>query len=201
MIYNNDLIAGKLRRWGRYLDNYRLPEWENIPDLGLYMEQVIQLLIEYLDYLPPELKDSELITASAINNYVRTGVMPKPVNKKYYRLHIAYLIVICSLKHNLNISFIQKIIPLNISEEQAREIYDAYAKRHRIVSLYFVEQIRLMAGPLLGLESSSDYEAGVQTTEDLITSAIVFSGFSKLLAEKLILLEGRDLSDGGSIDT
>ena len=78
MEYNNDLVAGKLRRWERYLENYHLPKWEEIPNLGLYMEQVIALLKQYLDYLPPELKEEQFITSATINNYVRTRVMPKP---------------------------------------------------------------------------------------------------------------------------
>ena len=44
MNYDNDLIAQKLRRWEKYLNDYRLPDWEDIPDIGLYMEQVIILL-------------------------------------------------------------------------------------------------------------------------------------------------------------
>ena len=58
MAYDNDLIAGKLRRWEKYLEHYRLPAWEEIPDFGLYMEQVVQLLKQYLSYLPPGLKQS-----------------------------------------------------------------------------------------------------------------------------------------------
>lgn len=57
MDYDKRLVAGKLRRWEAYLDAYRLPSWEEIPNIGLYMEQVILLLKHYLDYLPPELKE------------------------------------------------------------------------------------------------------------------------------------------------
>ena len=52
MTYDKDLIAGKLRRWEKYLLNYRLPAWEEIHDIGLYMDQVVTLLKQYLDYLP-----------------------------------------------------------------------------------------------------------------------------------------------------
>lgn len=93
MEFDNDLVVGKLRRWEKYLAAYRLPAWEQIPDLGLYMEQVVLLLRQYLDYLPPELKQPEPITAAAINNYVRTRLLPEPRKKRYYRVHIAYLIV------------------------------------------------------------------------------------------------------------
>lgn len=100
MEYCKELIAGKLRRWERYLAEYRLPAWDEIPEMGLYMEQVIQYLKKHLDYLPPELKEEQFITAATINNYVRKKVMPEPVKKKYYRLHLAYLIMICTLKHS-----------------------------------------------------------------------------------------------------
>ena len=43
MAYDNALVAGKLRRWEKYLDDFRLPRWEEIPNLGLYMEQVTVL--------------------------------------------------------------------------------------------------------------------------------------------------------------
>ena len=83
MAYDKSLVAGKLRRWEKYLDRYRLPTWEQIPNIGLYMEQVIALLKQYLDYLPPELKEEQFITASTINNYVRTRIMPEPIKKRY----------------------------------------------------------------------------------------------------------------------
>ena len=130
-MYDNDLIAAKLRRWDKYLAKYRLPAWEEIPDIGLYMEQVVIVLKQYLDYLPPELKDEQFITASTINNYVRTKVMPMPVKKKYYRPHLAYLIMICSLKQGLSISLIQRLIPNNLPPEELRAVYSAYAERHR----------------------------------------------------------------------
>ena len=81
MNYDKNLVAGKLRRWDRYLDRFHLPAWSEIPDIGLYMEQVVVLLKQYLDYLPPELKEEQLITSATINNYVRTKIMPEPKKK------------------------------------------------------------------------------------------------------------------------
>ena len=37
-------------------------------------------------------------------------------------------------------------------------------------------------------------------TEDLITICTISAGFSKLMAEKLLLLDGKDLTNGGSIE-
>ena len=51
MTFDKALIAGKLRRWEKYLDEYRLPAWEELPNIGLYMDQVVTLLTQYLDYM------------------------------------------------------------------------------------------------------------------------------------------------------
>ena len=198
MAYDKALVAGKLRRWETYLQNYRLPDWDEIPNFGLYMEQVTALLQEYLDYLPPELKEEQFITAATINNYVRIKVMPEPVKRRYYRVHIAYLIIILTLKHSLSIALIQKLIPMDLPEEKVKDIYSAYVARHRAVAHYFTEQTRKIAGPILDHKDSP--ENAITTTEDLIFTNAVLSGFTRLLAEKLMLLEGKDLSNGGSID-
>ena len=198
MNYDKALVAGKLRRWETYLNHYRLPTWEHLPDLGLYMEQVIALLRQYLDYLPPELKAEEFITAAAINNYVRNKVMPEPVKKRYYRVHIAYLLVICTLKQGLPIALIQKLLPVDLPEEELRAFYDNYAARHALSAAYFVEQVRSVAGPILDHADATPFSTG--RTEELIVSSAVIGGFSRLLAEKLMLLSGKDLSTGGSIE-
>lgn len=193
MQYDNDFVGGKLRRWETYLNHYRLPAWEEIPDFGLYMEQVIALLKQYLDYLPPELKEEQVVTAAAINNYVRTKVIPGPQKKKYYRLHIAYLVLVCTLKQGLSISLIRKLIPGTLSEEELRVIYDSYTQRHRLVAQYFIEQVKLIAAPILSHEAVS--AMAVDRAEELIVSSAVAGGFSRLLAEKLLLLEENDKKD------
>ncbi len=198
MNFDKDLVAGKLRRWEKYLEDYKLPCWNDIPNIGLYMEQVIILLKEYLDYLPPELKDEQIITAATINNYVRTKIMPEPVKKKYYRIHIAYLVMICTMKQILPIAVISRIIPMNIPEEDVEAIYNRYTERHSFSISYFLKQIRLIAGPIL--DHKDVIEESTTDTADLITMCTIFAGFSKLLAEKLLLLDGKDLSNGGSIE-
>ena len=195
MSYDNPLIAAKLRRWEKYLKEYSLPLWEDIPNFGLYMEQVLVLLKEYLDYLPPELKEEQLITAAAINNYVRNKYMPEPQKKRYYRIHIAYLVMICTLKRSLSIATLQKMIPVGIEEEPVKEIYSAYVRRHKHTANFFIEQIRQIAGPILQHKNADDNEMSTSETEELIEAAAILSGLSGLLAEKLLLLEGKTLED------
>ena len=198
MTFDKALIAGKLRRWEKYLDEYRLPAWEELPNIGLYMDQVVTLLTQYLDYMPPELKEEQVITPAAINNYVRKKIMPEPIRKKYYRVHIAYLIMVCTLKQCLSIPTLQTIIPMSLSEEEVRQTYSSYVKRHRMACTYFVKQVRIAAGGILDHEPES--EITTDDTSDLISMVAVISGFSRLMAEKLLLLEGKDLENGGSIE-
>lgn len=198
MTFDNDLVVGKLRRWEKFLSDYRLPEWSDIPDLGLYMEQVVQLLSQYLDYLPPELKQSEPITAAAINNYVRTKMLPEPKKKRYYRIHIAYLIIICTLKQSMRLSVLQSLLPGNLPEEEIRQVYTAFAQRHHLCLAYFLQQIRLTTAAMFDREVTM--ELAVHDTSEMITSAALLSGFTNLFAEKLLLLEGKTLADGGSLD-
>lgn len=197
MAYDKALIAGKLRRWEGFLDNYRLPEWQEIPNIGLYMEQVIILLKQYLDYLPPELKEEQFITATTINNYVRKKIMPEPVKKKYYRVHIAYLIMICLLKQSLSIPMIQRFMPFGLSDEEARKRYDHYAELQHMATENFVEGVRLAAGKILDHKDAP--EDAAENTEDLVVVSVIYGGLARLLAEKLLRLEGKTLEDGGSI--
>ena len=198
MAYDNALVAGKLRRWEKYLDDFRLPRWEEIPNLGLYMEQVTVLLREYLDYLPPELKDEQFITAATINNYVRIKVMPEPVKRRYYRVHIAYLIIILTLKQSLSLSMLQTLLPGDLPEDEVRRTYDAYVRRHQLCAQYFIDQVRLTAAAMFDREVTM--ELAVRDTPEMITSAAILSGFARLFAEKLLLLEGKTLATGGSIE-
>ena len=50
MQYDKSLVAHKLLRWDKFITDYHLPEWDSIPDFGLYMDQVIVLLEQYEDY-------------------------------------------------------------------------------------------------------------------------------------------------------
>lgn len=212
MSYDKELISAKLRRWDNYVRHYRLPDWDDIPDFGLYMEQVTTLISQYLNYLPSEdakekQRDREEmfpITPSAINNYVRTRVMPEPVKKRYYRIHIAYLIMICTLKQSLSIAMIKKLIPMGIAEDEVERIYNEFIERHQYEVAYFAEQLQKIADPLYEVGDvgpaalQSSFKA--HSTEDLIFSMSLIAGFSKLLARKLVMLDGKSLLSGEDLE-
>lgn len=166
-----------LRACGAHLQAFSLPKWEEIPDLGLYMEQVILLMRQYAQPLPGG-GDEAPVTAAAINNYVRTKVMPKPNKKKYYRIHIAYLIMICALKQGINIAVIGNMLPLDLGENEVRDFYGEFARRYQVAARIFSEKVEEMLLPVL-----DDDSAGVN---DVICLFAVVSAFSRQLSEKLL---------------
>ena len=191
MQYDKELIAHKLDRWDRFITDYHLPEWDSIPDLGLYMDQVVVLLAQYLNFIPamPGGKES-FVTSSTINNYVRLKIMPAPVKRKYHRVHIAYLIMILTMKQSLSISDVQKVIPPNSSEEEVRAVYENYSEKFRRLALFFNQQVQSGAEGIHAPGQSSD-----NAVELLVIESALIAGFSKILAEKLIRLCGADTED------
>ncbi|MBR2789593.1 MAG: DUF1836 domain-containing protein [Eggerthellaceae bacterium] len=193
MTYDATLVAAKLRRWEKYLKNYTLPSWQEIPDFGLYMEQVIVLMNQYLDYLPPELKDDAGITAATINNYVRKKVMPEPRKKRYYRIHLAYLIIICTLKQSLPIALVQRLLPADLTEAETEAAYTAFVRRHRDSCAYYIREVRASADGIL--HPAPGAQVSSERVVDLIVGSAVTSGFARLLADKLLALDDVAMAD------
>ena len=89
------------------LSNYNVPNVDALPQMNFYMGQVISYLEDNLKVF--EIND-KLITSSMVNNYVKGKVIPAPVNKKYSKVQLTYLLEICSLKNVLSLNEIMNII-------------------------------------------------------------------------------------------
>lgn len=129
MCRDKEELGRRMAGWLKGLET-ELPEWETLPALELYMDQVIILLSQYLQPFYHS-EDEKPITASTINNYVRLKLMPPPVKKKYSRVHMAYLIVICVLKQSLSISSIRQLLPEEPGEDAARRMYTGFLEQYR----------------------------------------------------------------------
>ena len=191
MSYDKELVAHKLQRWENYLNNYKLPAWKELPDIGLYMDQVIALLGQYLDFIPVEDQKNKPVTPTTINNYVRLKVMPAPEKRKYYRIHIAYLIMIFTLKQGTSINGIQQLLPITADEEEVRKFYTHYIERLQDIALFYTAQTRTAAEEILGLPDREE-EPREDAVEHFIIQSILMSGFSRILAEKLLRLQDAD---------
>ena len=102
-----------------------IPRWNELPEIDLYLDQVVNYLEKYLEQYNVN-KDDKIITKTMINNYVKLGIMPAPEKKKYSREHIAYLIVICVLKQVYSISDIGKLISLTIQYFELSKAYNRF---------------------------------------------------------------------------
>lgn len=73
-------LEHKMSAWGESLWSFHLPRWEELPELDLYMDQVITLVDHYLSPVIHSDKHT-LLTASMVNNYVKNGMIPPPKKK------------------------------------------------------------------------------------------------------------------------
>jgi DNA-binding transcriptional MerR regulator len=122
-----DAPKKRLADWTAELRSYRSPAWDKLPDIDLYMDQVILLLERQLGLFLRG-PDDHVITPSMINNYVKLGLLTPTVNKKYNRSHIAHLMTICVLKQLLPISDITDLLKGQDGESGIAERYGAFGE-------------------------------------------------------------------------
>ena len=83
----------------RRLEQERPADWRELPDIALYMDQIIS-------YLPRQLihfDDSEELTSAMVNNYIKEGLVPRAAGKRYGPIHLGYLTAVCALKKVLSV--------------------------------------------------------------------------------------------------
>lgn len=105
-------------------------EPHSIPNLDLYMDQVITLFEEKLGYTKRSEED-KLLTKTMINNYAKDRLLMPAKKKKYTREHIILMILLYELKQILTISDIKLLFSTIVKEEQVdaqklEEIYQIY---------------------------------------------------------------------------
>ena len=115
-------------------------------------------------------------------------VVPPPVKKKYSRIHIAYLIMICVLKQSLNIAEVQKIIPCDLSEEEVAAVYTDFADKHSYVAGDFVKLIRTSAADILDPTNTDS-----NTVDRFVIETALTANYFKILTQKIIRLQDSDV--------
>ncbi len=93
MPHTKAALANKFDEWESYLGALKLPAWNELPTLELYMDQVVIVLNDYLGMYAAG--EDKTVTQAMINNYVKQKLIPPPVKKKYSRVHLALLMIIC----------------------------------------------------------------------------------------------------------
>ena len=101
------------------IEGFHLPKYEEIPNVGLYLDQTAKYINEYLTLFP----DLEM-TPSMISNYVKKGMIPRSVKKLYYRDQIAYLIFIAVTKTVLSMDNILILFQMQQQSYSAEVAYE-----------------------------------------------------------------------------
>ena len=148
--------------------NFRMPRFEEIPNVGLYLEQTAKYVSEYLAPL-----QENAITSSMISNYVKKDLVDNPVKKQYSREQIAYLMFIALAKNVLSLDDLTRFIRLQKRTYTAKRAYD-----------YFCAELENNLQYVFGLKAELDHVGMDSTDEKFMLRATVITVAHKIYLEK-----------------
>ena len=120
-----------LKQVSHTVENFRLPRYHEIPNVGLYLEQTAQYISEYLEAVLPS-----CLTTSMISNYVKKGLISSPVKKQYSREQIAYLFFIAVAKNVLSLDALQNFIRLQQRTYSVEKAYNYFVEEFENLLLF-----------------------------------------------------------------
>ena len=153
----------------RSVQQFRLPTFQEIPNVGLYLEQTAKYISEYLACL-----GDFSLTGSMISNYVKKKLIDSPEKKLYSREQIAYLIFIAVAKSAMSIENIGLIISLQKSTYSPQAAYD-----------YFRLELENVLHYIFGVKSGLDVIGADSSDEKLILRNLIITVAHKVYLEKI----------------
>ncbi|MCI6537586.1 MAG: DUF1836 domain-containing protein [Lachnospiraceae bacterium] len=191
-INTNDLLNSILDSLSR-IDHIKL---EALPDINLYMDQVITFMEKEL-YPTKRQEEDTILTKTMVNNYVKNNLLPPPEKKKYSKEHILTLVFIYYFKSVLSISDIQNVLnPLTDryfgkkSSPTLEEIYDGIFRleSHQVECLKetIQEEYMISESAFADLENLDENEADFLQKFTFICLLNFDVYTKKLLIEKII---------------
>ena len=167
----------ELYEYAKALANVKLIRWQDMPEFSIYSDQLLQLVRDELSFM--SFNGDVLVTKSMVNNYVKWGMMPKPVKKKYDKLQIVYVLVITILKPIMPIMKIKEGIQLQTLIEGHENAYNSFC-------CAFEESLREVFVPVIEQRHTYAFKERNITADKLAISSITLALSSKLLTEKII---------------
>ncbi|MDE6241581.1 MAG: DUF1836 domain-containing protein [Anaeroplasmataceae bacterium] len=168
----NDILG----KWLDELSKFSYKDYKDLPDIDLYMDQVVTFLDKQLAIFQTSSLDKQ-ITSSMINNYVKGEVVSAPISKKYNREHLALIQEVCTLKQVLTIAEVKQIIDERYRKEDLPkdEIFDHFKT---LVNDKNKEAVDLTKSLLDNIEQN-DLRALTDLSVDLALTASAFISISK----------------------
>ena len=157
---------------------FTLPRYDEIPNVGLYLEQTAKYISEYLDCL-----GDFTLTRSMISNYVKKDLVANPVKKQYDREQIAYLIFIAVAKNVLSMEDIRLLVAQQRKTYTTSVAYD-----------YFRLELENVLFYVFGLKESLD-TVGVDDTQekDMLRSTIITVAYRVYLDKYFEVLHSEEV--------
>lgn len=177
--------------------------YDSIPNLDLYMDQVITLFEDKLSHTK-RYEEDKLLTKTMINNYIKDRLLMPAVKKKYTKEHVVLMIILYELKQVLTIGDIKDLFSTMIKEEKVdaevlREVYQMYLDFKGEGASKFTEEVmdinayieeKMKALENLDVEIDTDKVAKMMKVILLTQKA----NYYKRLAEKIIDTELKDMN-------
>jgi len=113
------------------INNFHLPRWNELPNIDLYLDQVVNLINSTLSpyiFLNNDKKKEniQVLTKTMINNYVKNNLIEAPEKKQYSKIQLAKLFVICILKQVYSMQDISTLISIALENTSAEEKYNSF---------------------------------------------------------------------------
>ena len=125
------------------IDKVHIPRWEELPNVDLYMDQILTFintsLSECINYGSDEEKENNpILTKTMINNYVKNNILEAPVKKKYSKTQCAKLFVICILKQVFSMNEISSLISLALESTDIIHAYNSFCSlfEEAVISIF-----------------------------------------------------------------
>lgn len=142
------------------LQGFRLPAYHEIPDVGLYLDQVAKYMNSFLDEFP-----EMSVTPSMISNYAKQKLIDRVNKKRYTRDQIAMLLMIALTKTVISIDHVRVLIDdVNRTGTSTEEVYD----RFRVL---LQDVLSSFNGPQLSVELKTGTELEQMARNVIITIA------------------------------
>ena len=114
--------AAELAELKGRLAQERPDRWESLPDIPLYMDQVVSYLARQLI----SFGEGDSLTPAMINNYIKDGLLARANGKKYDQEHLAYLTAISAMKQVLSVREMRTLIAIGQEGRNSKRLYDFF---------------------------------------------------------------------------
>lgn len=174
-------LNAELEEYQKQLLALHFIRFDEMPDFGVYNDQVLAIIEKQLSFLSAT-QAERVITPAMINNYVKLNLVDKPEKKKYYKIHIAQLMVITLLKQVLPLSEVKKGMELQVSVRGFQTAYDSFCQELE----YAFETL------FRDLDKKEHFTYTLEDvhSENIALKMVTLSLASKLLTQKIILVAG-----------